>query len=282
MTTTLRARPRHGKKLNKHGLQRKPSAAVRREIRRRCGFGCVICGSAIITYEHFSPEYKDAMYHNPKGMTLLCGTHQLETSKGLLSKKTIAEADRDPFCKKTGYAKHLLDLGGKKPTLLIGGVDATECGPKIEIDGETLLQIYPPDLRSNRWRLSCRFKDQDGTIMCEIVENELVISSESIDIEQQATRFSIKSVNETFLELELQAPDALFLKKYCVLTKNGRIVIGPEKVVDILHPASPPKSKTMLRFETGAGATTFIACQFVAPTGLIIRFVNGGIQFGSA
>lgn len=245
----------------------------------------MICGNAIITYEHFNPPYKDARRHDPKGMTLLCGAHQLETSKQLLSKETIAQADSDPFCKRVGYAKHLFDLGGRKPKLVIGGADVSECGPRIEIDGETMFQILPPDSRSSRWRLSCRFINQDGTTMCAIVENELVLKSESVDIVQQANRFSIMSDNETVLELELQAPDTLLLKKYCLFTKNGRVIVGTENLPDIRHkmdhPNSPPKmtSETTLRLESGACVVSFSACSFVSPAGLIIRFLNGSIQF---
>ncbi len=123
--------------------------------------------------------------------------------------------------------------------------------------------------------------------MCKIVENELVLMSDNVDIEQQAARFSISSDNETILELELHPPDALLLKKYCQFTKNGRVVIGTEKIADICHsmdhPDQPPKmiNETTLRLETGTSGWSFIASRFVSPTGLIIKFVNGAIQFAS-
>lgn len=272
------------KNINRHGLQRPPSPAVKKEIRQRCGFGCVICGAAIVTYEHFDPPFRDAQCHDPRGMTLLCGAHQLETSKGLLSKQTIAEANRDPFCKRVGYAKHLFDLGGKKPKIMMGGADVSDCGHRIAIDGETMLQILAPDSQSSRWRLSCRLVKQDGSVMCKIVENELVLMADNVDIQQQAARFSISSDNETILDLELHPPDALLLKTYCQITKNGRLVIGTEKIPDIAHsmdhPDQPPKmiNQTTLRLETGASSCSFLASRFVAPTGLNIKFVNGAVQ----
>jgi hypothetical protein len=225
----------------------------------------VICGNAIVTYEHFNPPFKDAPGHDPQGITLLCGGHQLEASKGLLAKQSITAYDKDPLCRRVGYAKHLFDLGGTRPRLLVGGLDLTECGHKIEIDGQTFLQIAAPERRSSKWRLSCRFQNRDGTTMCEIVDNELLLSSVSVDIVQEATRFSIESDIETLLDLELQPPGALLLKKYCLLTKHGRVVIGKEKLPDTGHsmdnPGGPPKfiDMTTLRFETGSNAVSFAA-----------------------
>src|ERR1035438_5428034 len=117
-----------GSQRNKYGLSRHIPNAVKMAIRRRCGFGCVMCGNAIITYEHIDPPFAETRKHDPTCMTLLCGGCQLESSKGTLSKETIKAADKNPFCKTKGHARHLFDLGGKKPTLLLGGNDFTECG----------------------------------------------------------------------------------------------------------------------------------------------------------
>src|SRR3954452_13658040 len=136
---------------NKYGLPRDISSKIKKAVRRRCGFGCVICGNAIITYEHVEPTFANARIHDPQCITLLCGGHQLESSKGTLSKETILQADRAPYCKGTGQAKHIFDLGGKKPTLLLGGNDFSECGHSIQIDGQTLFEILPTDKHSSRW-----------------------------------------------------------------------------------------------------------------------------------
>ena len=66
---------------NKHGLTRDIPNDVKRKVRQRDGFGCVICGSAFYTYEHFDPEFVEAENHDPHGICLLCGTcHRRKTS----------------------------------------------------------------------------------------------------------------------------------------------------------------------------------------------------------
>lgn len=265
------------KSRNKYGLARYIGEAVRREVRRRCGFGCVICGDAIITYEHFDPPFKDAKHHDPKGITLLCGGHQLETTKGLLSKTTIAEHDKDPHSKQTGQARLLFDLGGRKPRLLFGGAHVTECGPKIEIDGRTMLKIDPPEQRSSRWRLSCDFTDQHNNIICKIIENELVLKSNNIDVKTNGSCLSIHSDKEVLLDIKLYPPDILEIRKYGVYTANGRITIRKEKVY--ADDYTKTATRTTLRLETGGTSVCFDTCEFVHPQGLIFEFKNGQIRF---
>ena len=42
---------------NKYGLGRYIESDTRRLIRKRCGFGCVICGIGFFDYEHFDPDF---------------------------------------------------------------------------------------------------------------------------------------------------------------------------------------------------------------------------------
>src|SRR5687768_2599641 len=105
---------------NRLGLARDIPDAVKREVRQRCGFGCVIDGSALYTYEHFDPPYKDARRHEPAGITLLCGSCQLKTSRGQLSKLTIAEANANPYPLHQGWSGAVFDVGPKRPFVVLG------------------------------------------------------------------------------------------------------------------------------------------------------------------
>ncbi len=53
---------------NKHGLSRTIPEDVKRQVRQACGFGCVCCGFAIVTYEHIEPEFHNAESHDPENM----------------------------------------------------------------------------------------------------------------------------------------------------------------------------------------------------------------------
>lgn len=275
---------------NKFGLSRYIPEAVKKLVRRRCGFGFVICGSAIITYEHIEPPFAQAREHHPDRMTLLCGSHQLESSKGILSKETIQSANKNPICKIKGRSTHIFDLGGKKPKLLLGGNDFTDCGYQIEVDREILFAILPPEPRSSRWRLSARFKSADGAVLCEIIENELVLNPSSFDLQQTSTKFQVLSADKSVaVELEIRPPDAVLLNRYSLSTERGKITIGPQSTIDALykldHPDEPPRSvtKMMLTFENrNGGKTSFSSSKFVSPAGLIIGFDGDSIQLRGA
>lgn len=80
---------------NIHGLARDIPENVRRQVRQECGFGCVICGLAIIQYHHIDPEFVDAEIHDPKKIVLLCGScHQ--RAKDFWSKDLILKRSAKP------------------------------------------------------------------------------------------------------------------------------------------------------------------------------------------
>ena len=84
---------------NQFGLPRPIPEEVKRQVRERCGFGCVSCGRGIFQYDHFDPEYSEAHDHLPEGITLLCGSCHDEKKHGLLTNDKVAEMNADPFCK---------------------------------------------------------------------------------------------------------------------------------------------------------------------------------------
>ena len=54
--------------------------SMKREVRQRCGFGCVICGMPLYTYEHML-GYVNVDRHVAEELTLLCYQHQYERTQ---------------------------------------------------------------------------------------------------------------------------------------------------------------------------------------------------------
>jgi hypothetical protein len=245
----------------------------------------VICGDAIFTFEHIEPGFANASEHDPKKITLLCGSHQLESTKGLLSKSKIRDADQHPYCKQLGHARHIFDLGGARPIILLGGNDFTECGPRIVIEGETLFEVFAPERHSHRWRLSAQFKDSSDRVICEIKENELLINSENSDVQQTARRFSMSINGTLYLEMELQPPTSMIIRQFCMETHCGIITIGEDDDPSFLRAVGPSESvrsrkQPVMTFKSGDMKIVFAKSSFCSPDGIILRFKNGGLQFG--
>ena len=60
-------------------------SGIQREVRQRCGFGCVICGMPLYEYEHMK-EWAIVREHVADDITLLCDQHHREKTSGLLPK----------------------------------------------------------------------------------------------------------------------------------------------------------------------------------------------------
>src|SRR5467141_5394733 len=104
--------------MNAHGLSRDIPESIKREVRQRCGFGCIICGSAVVQYHHFSPAYVDALEHRAEGITLLCGRcHDKARSASI---EEIKRYDSSPFCKRHGFTHDFLFASRDKIVFQIG------------------------------------------------------------------------------------------------------------------------------------------------------------------
>ena len=97
--------------MNKYGLSRAIPAQIKREVRQRCGFGCVVCGAGIIQYEHVEPEFHEAESHDADKIALLCPQCHAKVTTRIWSKDKIKQAMRNPICKKKGFTKEAFDLG---------------------------------------------------------------------------------------------------------------------------------------------------------------------------
>jgi hypothetical protein len=260
---------------NRFGLSRDIPSDVKRRVRRRCGFGCVVCGSAIHTFEHFDPPFRDATAHHEEGITLLCGSHQLESSKGLLSLESIREANANPCCHQRGYAAHVLDLGNERPRLLIGGSDVTDCGSGLAFNDCWLLRVREPEEHSKRWRLSARFSDRNGNLACEIRDNELILPARAFDIEQTARTLVVGREQDVVLELELLPPTTLAINRYVITTPSGVIFVGRRCVPDPF--GSGESLRSVVAFEGHGGIQTFVDCAFKADVGLNLCVTDAGL-----
>ncbi len=51
---------------------RNPPPAVREQLRKEVGFGCPVCGSPYLTFDHFDPPWEVEHHHDPARMIALC------------------------------------------------------------------------------------------------------------------------------------------------------------------------------------------------------------------
>src|SRR5437899_5550780 len=116
--------------------------AVKREVRKRCHFGCVICGSPVFEYDHID-EYSKIFKHDAENITILCPLHHRLKTKGQLPTRYVRRANRTPKNGKSPYTSPI-SLPGYAfgpVTFVIGtdkyiyDVDPERLIPVILVDG---------------------------------------------------------------------------------------------------------------------------------------------------
>ena len=158
---------------NKFGLSRHIPEETKREVRARCGFGCVICGVTVTEYEHFYPDFAEAKVHDANCIALLCPTHHGLVTKGVLPKEQIAAGSKDPAAKQAGFSRYNHPWFTGIPSLKMGGSVLIQRTPiPIQVFGEDLLQFDPPEQGGDIARISASVRDSNGSQFLRVEQNE--------------------------------------------------------------------------------------------------------------
>ena len=200
--------------MNKHGLARDIPEAIKREVRQRDGFGCVVCGNAIIDYEHLNPEFSDATEHKAEGIVLLCLACHGKKTRGLLSKATVSDCSKAPAARRSGFSFGAFDVGTEHPTIVMGNITVTNTALLLRIYAESVLRVDPPEQAGGPFRLSASIYDRNATQILRIVENEWQTPSANWDVELVGRRITIRSASRNIdLVLRSDPPNKLIIER---------------------------------------------------------------------
>lgn len=205
---------RNSMRVNKHGLTDSIGSKIKRQIRQRCGFGCVNCGNAVYQYEHVDPTFSEATEHNPNHIVLLCGGCHDRVTRKILSKETIKLRSKNPICKTNGFSFGPFDLGLVEPTIKIGTLTCRSVEKLIEVDGESIFSIQKPECEGAPFRISALLTDRDGREILKIIDNEWITTTDSWDVEVVGPRITIrKSLGDISLVLRTESPHSLIIER---------------------------------------------------------------------
>ena len=226
-----------GNKTNRHGLLRYIPNDVKKEVRKRSGFGCVVCGNAFYTYEHIDPPFKDATEHNPDHMALLCGTCQNRSTAKSLSKDSIKRASRNPECLKKGFSFGPLDVGMEHPKVTIGSLQVIRTTNIIRVLGDPILCVDPPEQEGGPFRLSAVLTDSEGKEILYIDENEWQAPTTNWDVEVTGQYIRVRRAHrDIVLSLKMDAPAGIIIEKLNSSYKDIKIVCQNEQPLRVEYP----------------------------------------------
>jgi trigger factor len=207
---------------------------IKRAVRQRCCFGCVICGVPIFDYEHIE-EYADVREHKAENITLLCPTHHREKTAGRLSKDLLKSHNADPFNKNKGLtAKSAVGLTSAEGAARVAVTDnlfnypivKNKSCPCVTIDGEIVIGFK---VRDGALLLDLTLHDEAGGLALTSESGEVAISTDNWDYRLEGTTLSIRSgPGDIIVEVEY-LPDGIWIKRgHFVGPKGTTLTISKE------------------------------------------------------
>lgn len=194
-------------------------SSIKREVRQRCGFGCIICGLPLYEYDHMI-EYSVVKEHNVNNLTLLCDRHHREKTNRLLSVEQVLEADKSPYnIVNASFFPYLFNFTGCDFSIILGNIHQSV--PNINQKKDFII----PFLVNNKKLLSFEIingklffnlilLDEKGNLILKIIENELIYNSEQWDIEFVGRRLKIrKAIGEIIFDIEFLIPNSVQIHK---------------------------------------------------------------------
>lgn len=207
-----------------------------REIRKRCGFGCVICGMPLYEYEHMA-EWAIVQRHVAEEITLLCDQHHREKTNGLLPKEVVAAANADPFNLRSGASKpYDLHFSGKEAEIAIGTNTfkctdqgyGTEMIPVI-IDGIPVLAFI---LADGHLLLNVVIFNKYNEVVLHIQNNVLAYKTNAWDITLKGKTLTIREgQGEILLQIDFLPPNKISIPRGKLLCNGVEVEISGKEVV---------------------------------------------------
>lgn len=191
---------------NKHGLSRYIPEEVKRKVRQACGYGCVVCGTAIVEYEHVDPEFSEAKEHDPEKIVLLCSQCHAKVTRNFLSKESIKRASKEPVSVKNNYASEMFQLLATTPKFVIGGASITNTPIPLQVKGYHVIQVKPAEEEGGPARLSATFFNSRGELSLQIIDNEWRVNSGNWDFEAVGGTLIVRD-NQRNVSLKLRVSD---------------------------------------------------------------------------
>lgn len=201
---------------------------IKRIVRQRCGFGCVICGSPICDYEHME-EWAKVKRHKAEEITLLCSKHHREKTSKLLPAFVVKEANKIPFNLREGVSSpYTLYYSGDYAEVNIGNVSFI-CRDKGF--GAQMIPIITNNipnisiiLLDGHYLLDINLFDKENNPILIIRDNALKYSVGIWDIEFVGRTLTMREASyNIFVEIEFETPNKVNIKRgklYC----NGKIL----------------------------------------------------------
>lgn len=202
-------------------------AEVARQVRRRSGFACVICGCLIVDYEHMV-LYSANPKHDPENLVLLCVKHHREVTYGRMAKQRVIDASKSPFAIRTNYrfGNYTLEPNSDLNiyvgstlfsfSAMSGGVNV------VSISDEVLFSIFYDE---GFLQFSFKIYDISGELAVEVNRNQLRLCKPLWDIKLSGKYLRvIYKKNLDIIKIRIDN-SCLYFEKLAIYNRGSMVII---------------------------------------------------------
>ena len=216
---------------NKHGLPRDIPAPIKRKIRQRSKFGCVICRAGIFDYEHIDPEHSEATTHDPDDICCLCTACHAKVTRGHFSKAYVRKKYKEVEAadvREVPPPFDGLDFHDGKAELKIGGISYDPgVTAVVKYHGNEIFSISPSE--SDMAGINALFLDDDGKESLKILDNVWHGAVEAWDTEVVGPRIMVRKRKGVFaLVLRLEPPGRIVIEKLDMRVGDAHILVSEQ------------------------------------------------------
>lgn len=205
---------------------------IQREIRQRCGFGCVICGCPLYEYHHMA-HYRESKRHVASEITLLCDKHHKECTNLLLTDKQIVDANENPFNLQHGVSSpYDLHFEGDEFTCVIGKNRFTSSlrtknqAVIIPISIDEIDLIYFIIESNGNIYLYVNIFDENNLSILTIIENRLAYRTNAWDIKFKGSTLTVREGDrKIFFEIKFEPPNQITISRARLLCNGVELLV---------------------------------------------------------
>ncbi len=215
---------------------RKIPKPIKREVRQRCGFGCIICGIPLYEYDHMI-EYSVVKEHKADNITLLCDMHHREKTNKLRTLEQVQKANETPYnIENKESSPYNFNFEGSNFEFKMG-----ECELSIN-DLNPSKDYIIPFLVNNKKLISFEIIngqlffnlvvfDKKQSLLLKIEENEMIYNTGLYDVEFVGTKLILREATKKIIfDIEFKIPNGVQINQgefncdgYQFLVKDGSL-----------------------------------------------------------
>jgi hypothetical protein len=211
-------------------------AHIKREVRQRCGFGCVFCGLPLYEYDHVVP-WAETHEHDADNIVLLCDRHHREKSNQLLTIEQVEAANASPANLQHGWsAPYDLHYNGTDCEASIGSNihvwptmhDGLITIPLL-IDNTPIVMFR---LEDQQLLMTIQLFDEANELLVQVVDNELVFSTDEWDVEFVGKTLTVRSgPRQVFIDITFEPPKRVVITRGRIWRNGIGMTIEPTAIV---------------------------------------------------